>query len=98
MLAKNAHTLAGAAGLGPVSSVDRRITMTVRAISTTGQRLIYPAVQFISTRTQPAPLRCALTPRGRTAQNDDPARAHLVQGGGRTADHGVSVNFTVAGH
>jgi len=34
--------------------------MTVRAISTAGRRLIYPAVQFISTRTQPAPLRCAL--------------------------------------
>jgi hypothetical protein len=31
------------------------------AIPTTGRRSIHPAWEFISLRTQPAPLRCALT-------------------------------------
>ena len=38
------------------SSVDRRIAMTARAVSTTGRRSIHPAVQFISPR---SPARAA---------------------------------------
>jgi hypothetical protein len=38
--------------------------MTGSAIPTTGRRLINPAWEFISLRTQPAPLRCALTSHG----------------------------------
>jgi hypothetical protein len=42
------------------SSVDRRIAMIGGAIPATDRRLIHPAWEFISLRTQPAPLRCAL--------------------------------------
>jgi hypothetical protein len=37
--------------------------MTGGAIPATGRRAIHPAWEFISLRTQPAPLRCALTLR-----------------------------------
>jgi hypothetical protein len=37
--------------------------MSGGAIPTTGRRTIHPAWEFISLRTQPAPLRCALALR-----------------------------------
>jgi hypothetical protein len=75
---ENADTRAGGRVCALRSSVDHRIVMTNGAIPATGRRSIHPAWEFISLRTQPDPLRCALTSRMDPAGTRHPRAPHAL--------------------